>query len=234
MNTPRPSATSISRMIIHNPLLNMDPTGMTNAMRPIIPRLTRAAGAAALSLVIGCASPPLASSRAAASPSRAMAPSPQGAAPSDAGAAAPPKPAGRSSRLAALEPPSITPLNPANLVAASYADLPNWTRDDHRAALAAFRAGCPVLEKSEIWRAVCARARDSERARAPRAFFEGSFRVFRIVNTDGSDTGMITGYYEPLLHGSRTRSGPYVYPVYSPPDDLISIHVGALFPETRD
>ena len=32
---------------------------------------------------------------------------------------------------------------------------------------------------------------------------------------------LVTGYYEPLFEGSLTKTGPYLYPLYSPPDDLI-------------
>ncbi len=32
---------------------------------------------------------------------------------------------------------------------------------------------------------------------------------------------LVTGYYEPLFEGSLTRTGPYIYPLYSPPDDLV-------------
>ena len=32
---------------------------------------------------------------------------------------------------------------------------------------------------------------------------------------------LVTGYYEPLFEGSLTKTGPYLYPVYSPPDDLV-------------
>jgi len=32
---------------------------------------------------------------------------------------------------------------------------------------------------------------------------------------------LVTGYYEPVFKGSLTRNEPYLYPIYSPPDDLI-------------
>ena len=41
-----------------------------------------------------------------------------------------------------------------------------------------------------------------------RSYFETYFQPYRVVNGDGSDSGLITGYYEPILHGSRTRQGP--------------------------
>ncbi|WP_457577872.1 murein transglycosylase A [Desulfomarina sp.] len=33
---------------------------------------------------------------------------------------------------------------------------------------------------------------------------------------------LVTGYYEPVFTGSLIRTGPFIYPIYSPPKDLIS------------
>ena len=46
--------------------------------------------------------------------------------------------------------------------------------------------------------------------------------------------GLVTGYYEPLLNGSKRRSTRYCYPLYAPPDDLLTIDMGELFPELKD
>ena len=66
-----------------------------------------------------------------------------------------------------------------------------------------------------------------------RAFFESWFRPYRVVNSDGTHEGLVTGYYEPLLRGSRTRTAKYRYPLYSTPDDLLTIKVDNLFPELK-
>ena len=66
-----------------------------------------------------------------------------------------------------------------------------------------------------------------------RAFFESWFKPYRVVNADGTQTGLVTGYYEPLLHGSRTRSSKYRYPIYSVPDDLLTVDIAGLFPELK-
>jgi membrane-bound lytic murein transglycosylase A len=53
------------------------------------------------------------------------------------------------------------------------------------------------------------------------------------VNPDGSREGLITGYYEPLLRGSRQPSERYRHPVYAVPDDLLAIDLGATYPELK-
>src|SRR4029077_12030239 len=45
--------------------------------------------------------------------------------------------------------------------------------------------------------------------------------------------GLVTGYYEPLLRGSRAKATPFVFPVYGPPDDLLTIDLSATNPELR-
>jgi membrane-bound lytic murein transglycosylase A len=43
----------------------------------------------------------------------------------------------------------------------------------------------------------------------------------------------VTGYYQPLLRGSRTKSSKYAFPLYGQPKDLITVDLSALFPELK-
>jgi membrane-bound lytic murein transglycosylase A len=120
-------------------------------------------------------------------------------------------------------------------VAASYADLPGWKNDDHAAALSAFRLGCEALARREPWRAACAAARSvpASNPAAARRYFETRFRPYRALADDGGETGLITGYYEPLLHGSREASERYRFPLYGVPDDLLVIDLSEIHPELK-
>ncbi len=66
-----------------------------------------------------------------------------------------------------------------------------------------------------------------------RRFLEDNFVPWRLANPDGATDGTITGYYEPLLRGSRTRAAPYIYALYGPPDDLLTIDLTTVSPELR-
>jgi membrane-bound lytic murein transglycosylase A len=44
---------------------------------------------------------------------------------------------------------------------------------------------------------------------------------------------MLTGYYEPELHGSLTKSEVYKYPVYETPDDLVVVDLSSIYPELK-
>jgi membrane-bound lytic murein transglycosylase A len=66
-----------------------------------------------------------------------------------------------------------------------------------------------------------------------RAFFERAFAAYAIVAPEGSSEGQITGYYEPLLAGSRTRSARFTQPVYGLPEDLVVVDLATQYPELR-
>ncbi|MDX1296365.1 MAG: MltA domain-containing protein, partial [Sulfurimonadaceae bacterium] len=46
-------------------------------------------------------------------------------------------------------------------------------------------------------------------------------------------SGLMTGYYEPLLHGSLEKSERFRYPVYGQPEDLLEIDLVSIFPELK-
>lgn len=43
----------------------------------------------------------------------------------------------------------------------------------------------------------------------------------------------MTGYYEPVLAGSRTRNDRFRHPVHGAPEDLVTVDLSAVAPETR-
>jgi membrane-bound lytic murein transglycosylase A len=127
-----------------------------------------------------------------------------------------------------------------------FAELPGWDKDDHLAAFQTFLKSCER---------VVANARDrSDKAQAPpsalaaaceeaarrageiktrekaRVFFEARFTPSAVIN--GKRPGLLTGYYEPVLKGSRTPQGPYQTPIYKRPPDLVTVipetHRGAI------
>jgi len=133
--------------------------------------------------------------------------------------------------------PTVEPPKPAEkpLQTAEWSDLPGWNEDDPGTVFAALVASCRSLERQAQWKPVCSSARTMEDRNAPalRAWFEAQFRPWALVNPDGSRTGLITGYYEPILKGSRTASRSYSYPVFGPPDDMIVVELAELYPELK-
>ena len=134
--------------------------------------------------------------------------------------------------------PGVEPAKPTEkpLQAAEWSDLPGWGEDDLAPAFAAFAAECRSLERQAQWKPVCASARsigDTSPARL-RAWFEAQFRPWALVNADGSRGGLITGYYEPVLRGSRKPDAAYAHPVFGPPADLVTVELSELYPELKN
>ncbi len=117
----------------------------------------------------------------------------------------------------------------------SWSALPGWPDDPLVDAWPAFLASCNALAKKAEWTAVCASARalDGNDALTIRNFFESRFVPNRVTTTTGNDSGLVTGYYEPLLHGSRVPVAPYLTPLYRVPDDLLIVDMSSLYPELK-
>lgn len=126
--------------------------------------------------------------------------------------------------------PPAKPLQPAR-----WEDLPGWRDDDLAPALGAFLESCRPLSAKPAWRAVCVGAKtlSAQPAAAIREFFETRFAPYEVVNADGGREGLITGYYEPLLKGSRHRSKAYRYAVHGVPDDLLVIDLSEIYPDLK-
>jgi membrane-bound lytic murein transglycosylase A len=138
--------------------------------------------------------------------------------------------------LAPSPPPLPEPLPAVEvkpLEAVSWAEVDGWFEEDQIAAFTAFRQSCRSLKKRPDWQTACeeAAALDPGDPGAVRVFFETCFTPHRVRNPDGSDTGMVTGYYAPDLRGSRSRSKRFSYPLYQVPDDLLVIDLSSVYPE---
>ncbi|MBF9029325.1 murein transglycosylase [Rhodobacterales bacterium HKCCE3408] len=109
-----------------------------------------------------------------------------------------------------------------------FSDLNGWAEDDHAAALEAFLETCTDLTDAE-WSALCGVAQTQ--GSNARAFFE---LFFRPVLVGGDRAALFTGYFEPELNGSRTRTARYRYPIYRQPPEVTGLwHTRAEIEEDR-
>ena len=111
--------------------------------------------------------------------------------------------------------------------------LPGWQDAALEPSLRAFLAGCARVQGALA--GACARAREVPPGDEPaaRRFFESAFVAYAVISSEGPDTGLVTGYYEPVLEGSRNRSARYGFPVYGVPDDLVVVDLAGTYPELR-
>tara|TARA_B100000686_G_scaffold208238_1_gene215142 strand:- start:1248 stop:2474 length:1227 start_codon:yes stop_codon:yes gene_type:complete len=135
--------------------------------------------------------------------------------------------------------PTIAPyvISPdvATLKIANWSVLPGWKGDDIRPALETFLQSCSALRNQRLWVKVCNHAASMQQHNnaALRKFFENNFNPYQVINSNGNSNGLITGYYEPLLKGSRKLSERYRFPLYTVPKDLLIVDLGKLYPELK-
>ncbi|PSJ17586.1 murein transglycosylase A [Nitrosomonas supralitoralis] len=117
-----------------------------------------------------------------------------------------------------------------------WSALTGWSSDDLLPAWQAFMQSCRVLSKQLMWQENCRIAASLQHPSNStiKYFFETHFIPYQIINTDNTAEGLITGYYEPLLKGSRTSSKQYRFPIYAAPDELLTIELGEAYPELKD
>src|ERR1700729_1293620 len=121
-----------------------------------------------------------------------------------------------------------------------WGSLSGWDDDDHETAFATYLSSCRALNIKQrrsnsrvsqnlqltgvaaALRDVCDRAQaaiplDDEGAKK---FFEENFRPLHIDKL-GDTAGFLTGYYEPIIPGSRVPTGDFTAPLYRRPPNLV-------------
>ncbi len=120
--------------------------------------------------------------------------------------------------------------------------LDGWNDDDHEAAFATYLSSCRALNPKQQRRSnvrasqnaqltgMAAALRDvCERAQAvipldddgAQKFFEENFRPLHIEKL-GDSAGFLTGYYEPIIDGSRVPTGDFNASLYRRPPNLVA------------
>lgn len=116
----------------------------------------------------------------------------------------------------------------------AWSDLPGWRSGAQAGAWNALLKSCDKLQtRTPAWAALCTAARAAPQpddAQA-REFFRQWFQPHVMIGERGKRQGLITGYYEPLLHGSLVRTARYRYPIYRRPADLLTVDLGSVYPE---
>jgi membrane-bound lytic murein transglycosylase A len=118
----------------------------------------------------------------------------------------------------------------------AFKDIDGWAADDHAAAYAAFLTSCRAIVASAkssrdtrpVYHAlleICRKARTAGTlgAEPARKFFEEHFSALRVSKIDDAN-GFLTGYYEPIVDGSRVLTDDFKVPLYGRPRDLV--HMG--------
>jgi len=126
---------------------------------------------------------------------------------------------------------------------AAWDEVDGLTHTNLSASWPAWMQSCSALINKPQWQKVCSAANElngsgkssvsKPSSEDVQAYFKQYFSVYKTTNIDGTDSGLITGYYEPLLKGSRNKSNKYAYPLYQQPDDLVTVELDSIFPELK-
>jgi membrane-bound lytic murein transglycosylase A len=124
-----------------------------------------------------------------------------------------------------------------------YNDLAGWRSDPLDMAVAALQKSCarilritdpartfgpdPAFGTVADWAPLCRDLNDNPPAPgAEQHWFEARFDVWRVSGGPDNMDGLFTGYYEPMLRGSRVKGGVYQTPLRKRPDDLVMVELG--------
>jgi membrane-bound lytic murein transglycosylase A len=133
---------------------------------------------------------------------------------------------------------AVAPAPTVRFDAVSWSKLPGWRADDSLAVWPALVNSCSAIHARPEWSSFCAAvvAASPGDAEFTRAFIEQQLTAYRITRVTGrkrEKTGLVTGYYEPLLHGSRARSEQFATPLYRRPADLLIVDLASVIPELK-
>lgn len=129
-------------------------------------------------------------------------------------------------------------------VKSDFSKLPGWSTSDHKKFLEAFAEQCSANGNALAKRKgtptglleACRKARQNMTGNAllpAQIWMEANFDVWQFQQEDGKKEGLLTGYFEPMLKGSRTAQGPYNAPLYGVPADLITVKLDDIYPELK-
>jgi membrane-bound lytic murein transglycosylase A len=144
-------------------------------------------------------------------------------------------------RPGAVEPNQVIASAPFSLAPGSFAQLGGWSSDNVAQALPAFDKSCerikalpasapldPTTKDANFgavrdWQPLCrqAAALSPGDPAAARRFFESNF-VPVLIAAKGNSKGLFTGYWEVEVDGAKTQGGPYQFPVYRAPAELVA------------
>lgn len=125
---------------------------------------------------------------------------------------------------------------------ASFDAFKNIPSQDWAQALISFKRSCGAMKNKAMWKETCSIASVTNNEDAA-TFFRTNFVPWQMYKAtvgkeskkeySQDETGLMTGYYEPLLHANRSPSVKNNVPILSTPDDLIIVDLASLYPKLK-
>ena len=135
-----------------------------------------------------------------------------------------------------IDIPSNKILQYGLLVKAQWVEIEEKLQQDQvNQAWSAWVHGCKKLINLNDWKVSCEAAKNLSSPSNIEVieYLHKHFDLYKAKNEDGSKKGLITGYYQPELKGSRTKTKKYKIPLYTPPHDLITVDLSEVYPDLK-
>ncbi len=129
--------------------------------------------------------------------------------------------------------------NNLTLARVDYSALPNWSQGQQQYAIVALKRSCQHALKyakyrsarrdkraTPAWLNTCRQVislPNNLPAKQARRFIKKHYTPYRVSSRTGNRTGTFTGYYQPLIKGSLTRTAQYNVPIYGKPRQLTRV-----------
>ncbi len=88
---------------------------------------------------------------------------------------------------------------------------------------------CHIKKVQKLYGTLCKKAAKNQDAKT---FIKKNFKLYKIED-EKREEGLLSGYYEASLYGSMTKHFPFLYPVYSEPDDLVTVELSSVYPKLK-
>ena len=135
-----------------------------------------------------------------------------------------------------LKSPSKKILEYSLLVKTNWEEIEDKLKQDEVSqAWPAWLHGCEKLIETNDWKNSCEAAKNLSSPSNTEIikYLHKYFNIYKAKNEDGSQEGLITGYYQPVLKGSRTKTKKYKIPLYTTPYDLITVDLSEVYPDLK-
>lgn len=121
-------------------------------------------------------------------------------------------------------------ISQANLKKVAWKDIEGFDEDNLEVSFETFKLACTKDHRFDYLKSAC---EDINKFDDAEEFFTKNFIPYKLFSEDDKDKGLITGYYEPILNGSRKKTDIYKYPIYKVPEDLVVVDLSSIYPELK-
>lgn len=116
------------------------------------------------------------------------------------------------------------------LIKSSFNELPDFNDENYAEVLEQFISNCQTPKAQNLYGSLC---HDTDKIGDAKEFLISSFLPYTLTNKAAEKEGLLTGYYEPELKASLTKSKKYQYPLYETPEDLIIVDLSSIYPALK-